>query len=135
MYPEIEKIAKEHASLTAINRIERYHGDEAFYVVFGEEDTGEAVIVFIPFTDKDDENDLTIETVQQSEIISEEEVLKQWAKDCSKCDLVKIVPGQLNEELVWEITYTDEQERYVFDYVSLFDGKLYEKLRFRKFFE
>lgn len=134
-YSDVQKIAREKAKMTTIHKIERFHGDEAYYVVFGQNNENNEIITFIPFDQEKDNLNMELQVIEQKEVYPKEKIIDQWKNNCMDCKLIKIVPGQLNERLVREVTYIDDTDRYVFEYLSLYDGKTYEKLRFKKFFE
>jgi len=106
-----------------------FYGEEAFHILFGRTDSSEAKIVFLPLNNDDD---LTV--LDQSDIISKSEIKQDWHRQCTHCSLVKITPAMIKNKPLWEITYKDRQNRYVFDYLSMYDASRYERYAFRKMF-
>jgi len=131
-YAKVKEIVMEQTQIIEIDDILRFHGEEAFYVVFGTTENNEEKIAFVPFEYHHEE---PITTINQSEIISQENILNKWRNQCSNCKFIKIIPGKVNDELVWELTYIDSTDRYVFDYLSIYDGTQYEQLRFKMLFK
>lgn len=128
-YSNVENSVLQEGAITKVHEISRFHGDKAYYVVFGEDNSGEKRIVFVPF-EKDEE--LTV--VDQQDIVSKEDILEKWQQECTDCKLIRVTPGLIDDNPLWEITYIDSSNRYVFDYLSIYDGSQYEQLRFKKMF-
>lgn len=117
--------------LVEIDHVERFQEIDEYHIVFGKTEENEEQIVFVPKTNEDEE--LTI--VNLTDIISKEEIEKQWLSQCKQCKLISIKPAILNQTPLWELTYYDDSNRYVFDYVSLYDGSDFEKIRFQRKFK
>lgn len=128
---ETKKQILNNTSITSIEKVEQFNGAEAYHVIYGKNKKGEGKIIFYPIKGK--EKDLT--TIDQSEIIPEKQVLSQWEEQCNGCKLINIVPALVKDESLWEITYKDQSDRYVFDYLSLYDGSRYEQYRFKRMFK
>ncbi|MFC3038905.1 DUF5590 domain-containing protein [Virgibacillus xinjiangensis] len=128
---ETEQVLLDATSLQEIDMIEQFNGSEAFHVVYGRNGEDEEKIIFYPLEGK--EKNLT--TIDRSEIIPKDEIADTWKNDCNECELVQIVPALVDGEELWEITYWDKSNRYVFDYVSIYDGSPYEMYRLDPIFE
>ncbi|MEC5422491.1 DUF5590 domain-containing protein [Virgibacillus sp. C22-A2] len=118
-------------SITEIDKIEQFNGAEAYHVIFGKNDKNEEKIIFYPL----EGNEKNLTTIDQSEIVTEQSVLQQIQQACTNCELIKILPALVNDEVLWEITYIDNSSRYVMEYVSIYDGSQYEQYRFRRMFK
>lgn len=129
-FAETESRILEATSLVFIDKIEQFNGSEAYQVVFGKNETNENKIIFYPL--EGSEKNLTV--LDESEIISKETILKSWEEACGQCDFIKAVPAMKDENILWEVTYTDESDRYVLDYLSIYDGSRYERYRFTQMF-
>lgn len=125
-----EKVLQQTA-LTEIDAIYRFHGEKAYHIMFGNTKKNDKKVVFYPL--KKDEKDLTI--INQTEIMTKDSIQNQWNKECNACKLIGIVPAMINNEPLWEITYVDQTNRYVFDYLSIYDGSRYEQLSLKKMFK
>lgn len=130
-FSETEKIVLRETDLVEINDIKRYHGEFAYHIVFGQTEDNEHKIVFIPLTNK--EQDLI--TVDQNEIISQQTLENQLKKECDTCKIISIIPGIEENELLWELTYVDASDRYVLEYVSIYDATQYEQFRFKRLYK
>lgn len=130
-FEETKKQILSNTSITSIEEIEQFNGNEAYHVIYGKNKDNDGKIIFYPLKGK--EKNLT--TIDQTEIITKKQVLSQWKEQCKGCELVKIVPALVKDKALWEITYNDKSDRYVLDYVSLYDGSRYEQYRFKRMFK
>lgn len=128
--PETEERVKQETDLTEIEKIESFNGAESYHVVYGVDKDEVKVILLVALNTEED-----IITINQEEIISQEKIQEQWTKRCSKCKMIKITPGIVDEEIVWELTYRDEVGHYVLEYLSIIDGEQIERLRFTERFK
>ncbi|MGM8365370.1 cell wall elongation regulator TseB-like domain-containing protein [Virgibacillus sp. W0181] len=129
-YAESEKRIMNETSIVEIDKITSFHEKDAYHVVWGK--TAEEVnkLAFVPLT-----NDDPIEIIKKSEMMAEDSIVNQWERNCNDCNFIKIVPGIVEDQPVWELTYTDKADRYVFDYLSIYDGSAYEQFRFSTMFK
>ena len=125
-----DKVISE-TTIVDIEQITTFHEIESYHVVWGTTEDHTEQLAFVPL----DSSDGQIEVVDQQDILSQEIVQKAWKRDCTTCQLNKIVPGKIRNNLVWELTYTDEKGRYVFDYLSIYDGSRYEQFAFSTMFK
>lgn len=117
--------------ITNINYVIRSHGEEFYHVVYGKTKKGTEEIAFVPMSD----NKGKITTVSQSNIISEKAIQSQWENSCNSCELVRIVPSMIKNKPLWEITYWDKANRYIIDYLSMYDGSQFEQYRLKRIFK
>ncbi|WP_245843784.1 DUF5590 domain-containing protein [Oceanobacillus rekensis] len=129
-FDETKEQILNQTSIAEIEKIEQYNGSSPYHVVFALNEANEEKLIFYPVEGK--EKELT--TINRSEIITAEEVLSLWQAQCNECELVKINPALENNEPLWEITYHDNQNRYVMEYLSIYDGAPVESYRFKKMF-
>ncbi|WP_026906535.1 DUF5590 domain-containing protein [Paucisalibacillus globulus] len=129
-FSNAEQRVLEETDLVDIEETLRYQDEALYHVVIGKTKADEGLIVFVP---EGDEEKLTI--VNQNEILPYDTVLANWMDECVNCELVDIVPAIIKGNALWEITYYDEANRYVLNYVSIFDGIKYEEFRFIKMFD
>ncbi|WP_155982691.1 DUF5590 domain-containing protein [Paucisalibacillus sp. EB02] len=129
-FSDAEHRVLQETDIVEIESTSRYQADSLYHVVFGKTKAEQSIIVFVP---EDDEKKLTI--VNQTEILQYDTVKANWMNECVKCELIDIVPAINKGNALWEITYYDEANRYVLDYVSIFDGTKYEEFRFKKMFD
>ncbi|MGM8211592.1 cell wall elongation regulator TseB-like domain-containing protein [Virgibacillus sp. W0430] len=129
-FSETEKKVINETKITEINDITAFYEKETYHIVFGTTNDEKEQVAFVPIS-----NDGEILVLDERKLINQESILKKWENECSECTLIKIVPGMINNKPVWELTYTDKTHRYVFEYVSLFDGTPYEQFRFSTMFK
>lgn len=117
--------------LQTIDEVKRFHGDKAYYIVYGKTNSNNQKIIFYPFNNKNAD----ITSVDKSEIISEETIQKEWKESCRNCNLFDITPALVGDKPSWEITFTDDSNRYVIDNLSIYDGTRIEQFRFNQMFK
>src|SRR5699024_9534376 len=79
------------------------------------------------------END-NIKTYKSEDLVSEETILNEWEQTCNQCEFIKIQPAIIDNELLWEITYNYDDNRYFIDYYFMLDCTYYESFRLRRNF-
>lgn len=129
-YSESTKEVLNQTSMAEITNIETFNGKEAYHVLQGTNEAGEEKLIFYPL----EGNEKTLTTIDTEDIMSRKAVRDQWRTNCNSCKLIKITPALIDEEVLWELTYYDENNRYVFDYISIYDGSPYEKIRYLRMF-
>jgi len=117
-------------NITNIETIERYHEKEYYHIVYGFADDHTEYIVFVP---QSGEYDMTV--VQVDDIINEEAIMAQWEKTCQACTFIRLTPALLEDEVLWEITYVNDTDKYIFEYYTINDGQLYEQIKLLKIFK
>lgn len=130
-FTDTEKKVISQTSIVTIEQITTFHEKESYHVVWGKTEDNMKQLAFVPI----DSSDEQIIVVDEHDILSKEVIQNEWEKDCTSCQLNKIVPGKIRNNLVWELTYTDEKGRYVFDYLSIYDGTRYEQFSFSTMFK
>jgi len=109
---------------------ERFSGNPAYNIVFGEDKSHRKKIIFMPVKSK-----VKAVTLEEKDIISRDHALDGWQRECASCSLVRIGPAMIRQEPLWEITYKDQASRYVYDYISMEDGELREQFRLSSMFK
>lgn len=125
----IEQVLRE-TSLTKIDTKYKYFGKDNYHIFWGTTDDKDKKLVFFPL-DKDNE----IITLDDSEVISKQDVEQQWKNKCQSCTLMKVRPAMDDGTPLWEFTYKSKQDRLILEYVSIKDGSDYEKYRFNQMFK
>src|SRR5699024_2257331 len=88
----------------------------------GETEHGEEKIVFVPKA----KNAEKMTLIDGNEVLMKREITSLWENDCTTCQLIKVNPALIKENHFWEVTYGDHTDRYVLDYLSMYDGSRYE---------
>jgi len=130
---EGHSIASEVAKKNGIKIIEEvstYHSDHVYYIVKGQNENNQNVIVFIP--EKNTEN---IKTVYEKDGLTKEEVLNlvnTYDQDKKPKEIISVKIGYDDSKSpkwdipVWEVRYIDQQNRYTYFFVSFTDPKIYK---------
>ncbi len=105
-----------------------------YHIFIGKNKEDEELISFIHLKKENKPSKKDIKTYKTAEFISENEILDIWSQTCNQCELIKIQPAIIEENILWEITYNDADDRYVFDYYLMTDGKQYEELKLKRNF-
>lgn len=128
-YDETETYIYDKTEIVTIDAITSFQSEDLFHIVTGLDANQEKFIVFLPLDEK-----ANFTVIPFNETISEEEIIEKWQVSCEKCQSLMTNYAMIEEEPLWELTYIDESNRYVFDYFSLNDGDQFEQLRlYRKY--
>lgn len=117
----------EASDLTEINQIDTYQGKQFYTIGFGETKDKQKKIIFLP--EKKGKKPIIIDA---NETIQREKIANIWRETCDACALIKITPAMESKKPLWEITYIDRSNSYVFEYLSMYDGSQYEQFRFSR---
>lgn len=123
-FDETEKHIYEVTEIVSVDKITSFQSEELFHVITGKDSNKQKLIVFLPLEDKEN-----VTIIPYSETIPEENMIKSWNDTCKNCTSLTTNYAMINGEPLWELTYNDGSNRYVFDYFSLADGEQYEQLR------
>lgn len=129
-YNETTKEVLNQTTIEEITSIEKFNGEEAYHVIYGVDNAGEEKIIFYPL----DGNEKTLTTINAEDVMSTSDLLDEWKANCDPCKLINVTPALIKDDVLWELTYYDENDRYVFDYVSIYDGSAYEEIRYLRMF-
>lgn len=128
-YDETETYIYDKTDIVTIEKITSFQSEELFNIVTGFDANKEKLIVFLPLEEK-----AALTVIPYNETTSEEKLIEDWRLTCKKCELLMANYAMIEDEALWELTYIDESNRYVFDYFSLYDGEQFEQLRlYRKY--
>ncbi|WP_176555813.1 DUF5590 domain-containing protein [Virgibacillus ndiopensis] len=130
-FSQTKKKVLDETELSSIASISRFQGLTEYHVVRGSTKEEEDKLVFVPIENESEK--LTI--INTKEIISKQNIKEQWQAQCNKCELIEIMPAMVKEKPLWEITYKDNSGRYIFDYLSIYDGERYEQFRLKSMFK
>lgn len=118
---QTEQAAKQTAlsetEMTEVERIEHFHGEESYAVVFGKNAQGESMMVWVG------NDDVIVRLVKEG--ISRNILKGNLIKE-NIGEIIHILPGVKEEELVWEVFYKKKEqdhERYYYDYYRFEDGE------------
>jgi uncharacterized protein YpmB len=111
--------AYEKTILTKADKVESYVGDQPYTVIHGEDKIGQQMIVWVG---KDN-----IYTQMAKDGITSDQAKQLVLERQPAAVVLRLMPGVLNGNLVWEAFYKIEPEeaksgRYYYDYYSFKDG-------------
>lgn len=129
-YPESKAAVRTKTEVSTIEKVTEYYGKHQYHIIFGADKNGDEKIVFVPLDSK--KKDLTV--IDQSEIITKQQIKNEWEAQCQNCELIDITPAMENNKVLWEITYMDSSNRYIFDYLSIYDGTRYQRYQLKSIF-
>lgn len=124
-YAEIEATVINSTEITTVDKITFFQEKLSYYIVTGTDEVANEYIAFLPETTGDGD----IQIIETSETIPQDTMKQIWNDDCNSCKLKKMNYAKINGNILWELTYIDQKNRYVMDYFDLFDGKRFERLR------
>ncbi|SES80065.1 Uncharacterized protein YpmB [Oceanobacillus limi] len=133
-YDETEKRVLEDTDMVEIHDVTRFHGEEYFHVVTGVTKDKEELLIFVPVLEDAQRNEEEYVILDKNEVMDKSKVKSELEQTCPDCKLINISPGIINNNPLWELTYMDHSNRYVIDYVSIYDGSQYERLRLREIY-
>ncbi|EEL51390.1 MULTISPECIES: DUF5590 domain-containing protein [Bacillus cereus group] len=123
---KVVEIAKEKAKLTKVNSVDYFNGESSYTVVQGVDEKGEKIIVWVP----EKKGDVLVK--KQSEGISEKDALQIVAKEQKPKQFLKAKLGAEKNVPLWEVTYIDDENRYIYYYLAFQDGKFLKRYNIEK---
>lgn len=129
-YSNTEQEILNETDIVSVDQISHFYGETVYHIVIGKTANDKRKIVFV---DKNEETD-NIVVFDNEKMMSEENIQSLWMDECSNCELIKINPAMINKEALWEVTYKDDSQRYIIEYLSMHDGSRYEQYRFKPTF-
>ncbi|MBM7552495.1 DUF5590 domain-containing protein [Thalassobacillus pellis] len=126
-FQKAKELALAETSLTQAISVQNYNGDRAVHIVTGKTEKNIKGYAFV-----NPEKDKIIKFIQQSEILNKADMKKAWQSSCENCQMIEVQLGMENEVPLWEITYIDDQGRYVFAYFDVKSGKRKQLFAFKR---
>lgn len=101
-----------------VDRIERFVGDKPYMVVFGQDEEGREAIAWV--------NDGKAQMRYASTGIKAEEAQRKVEESNPDNEVLRVLPGVLNETYLWEVFYKrkdEEGSRYYYGYYRFDNGE------------
>lgn len=151
-FDETEAYILSETEMTSVEKIYAFQDEILYHIAYTRDDQDKGWIQFIPITkpkesekeetktskkSQDDEevvedNKKETVTVEVDNTLSQAKIESIWATECSQCELKGSSPAILDDVPLWELTYIDENKRYVLEYRQLKDGQTYEQLKLNR---
>ncbi|RKN72433.1 DUF5590 domain-containing protein [Paenibacillus ginsengarvi] len=103
--------------MRTIDKVENFVGEDSYRIVFGKDGEGKPAIAWV----HEGEVHMEYETAGVTESWVREQVMKQQENN----DILRVMPGVLNEAYVWEVLYKrkeDGMDRYYYTYYRFDNG-------------
>lgn len=117
-----EKVINEEV-LESVRDVSYYHGEDAFYVIYGTDTDGDEAIAWVP---QDEEND-AVSVFKESDGITAEDAqsLTESAVNPSKIQSIKL--GKEGNTPLYEVKYRTESNQQGYYYVAFQDGSFIKR--------
>ena|SRR5699024_7316390 len=126
-FPEAEAFVLENSDITEITNIAYFQAEEGYFTLQGQDNQEKQFYAFLKDNKKLSKKQLYI--VPFSDVLSVNELEADLSEQCANCTLIQSTPAMIDKQPLWELTYTDDANRYVIEYKYLENGKTFEKLR------
>lgn len=127
-FEQTEKIVSEALQMK-VEEIYHFQEEEAYHILFTTDDQNKKWFVFVPLSKEIKKENFIV--LEADNVLSKSTIESNWKKSCTNCELVMSKPAMIDNIPLWELTYKDEANRYVIEYVTLRDGTTYEQLRLK----
>lgn len=129
-FKDVEEYIYSETDMVTVENLTYFQEKEGYYIAEAIDEQGEYWYLFL----LDDKSEPDYDIIKESANIKDDDVKADFYNDCKDCQLKSINPAYINHIPLWEITYIDQDKKYVIEYKYFEDGTTYEKLRFtRKF--
>lgn len=115
-------------NVNEITDVTYFQEEDGYFIMSGIDDEAEQVFVYL--LDKEPFVKTNVIIVSKNNFIAEDKLLASWQNECTNCELIDMTPAMIKGVPLWEITYIDENNRYVIEYKTKTNGEIYEQLRF-----
>lgn len=119
-HEQSREFALEEANLKSVNKIKTYSADQKYHVITGTNKENQKVYAWISNIEKGRK----ILIKKQSSGITKEEALETVYQEHNPAEIISVQLGMDEGIPIWEVKYQDEKERYTFDFVNFYDGKI-----------
>lgn len=119
------KRAYEQTILAEAERVEPFVGELPYEIIYGTDKLGQRIIVWLADGD--------LHTEYETDGVSEDAIVKQLRASNPKARLMRVSPGKLLNDYVWEAFYKQKEDddvvRYYYNYYRFADGELLDTFR------
>ncbi len=126
-FDQASKIAIQQTDLASVENVELYNGAQTVHIVHGSTSQSQGLTVLVNVKNKN-----ILASVTDKERISKAQLKKEWMNSCSSCTFKDIRMGYEEEQAVYELTFIDDKNRYVFDYYLPNGEKFQQRFAFKQ---
>ncbi|MFP7484775.1 DUF5590 domain-containing protein [Priestia filamentosa] len=121
---DISILTKQY-KLKNVEPISTYYGKKTYYIASGENEKGENVIAWVP--EKAKKGDVIVR--KKEGIISKERVESIVKQDRNPEEIksIRLAVSPNGKTPLWEVTYTDDENRLTYYYVTIGSGDFYRR--------
>ncbi|WP_172369375.1 DUF5590 domain-containing protein [Sporosarcina jiandibaonis] len=117
------KAALESGQLVSVNSVQPYNGAQAFMVVFGIDENGEEIAVFV-----DDYAEDGFKSLKVEDGITAKEAIQTVREELTIAKVLHVSLGIEEEEPVWEVAFTGENGKLNYVYVFFESGQWWKRI-------
>ena len=118
------KIVKNNTEIQTIQAVDVYNGTNVYRIVRGIDVDNEELIAWL------NEEDEVVLLEKAEDGIKREEVLQYLDTNRTPKKIISISLGMEKNIPLWEIKFTDENDRYHFYYIKFSDGEFFQRISF-----
>ncbi len=126
-YSEAKSLALSKTNIASVSDVTSYNGERPIHIVRGKTESDEELAAFINLN-----NAKVLTTINTSTMVSSDQLKKELQANCSSCSFLDIQLAYEENSPAWELTYIDENQRYVLEYVKAENGKPIQRFAFRQ---
>lgn len=136
------RAAYAQSDIKQVNEVQPFNFEGSYMIVFGEDEVGEQMIVWVAMSS---DESLEAETIEDTTHMTAPQVVHQayasegynrnllrlkMRETLPEVDVIKMTPGKYNDEWVWEVLYrkAPKEKRTYYDYYRFSDGALLQTL-------
>jgi uncharacterized protein YpmB len=125
----VQRVYQETEMVDA-DQIRTFHGENTYWVIFGTNKQGEKMIAWV--------GEDGVHTELADDGVTENKLRKTFASEHPNAEILRVLPGKMGNEYIWEIFYTKEKEgtkRHYYGFYRFDDGTLIDTYRLGRFME
>ncbi|MCV9888382.1 cell wall elongation regulator TseB-like domain-containing protein [Metabacillus halosaccharovorans] len=127
-YEQSKQFAMEEANLKNISKINTFNSDQKYHVITAKNNENEQVYGWISNIKKERKMIVKKKTAG----ITKNEALESVNEEHNPSEIISVQLGMDEGIPIWEVKYQDESDRYTFDYVNFYDGKIIKHMALKK---
>ena len=118
-----KKAAIESGQVVSVNSVQPYNGTQSFMTVFGVDEKGEEIVVFV-----DDSIEDGFESLKVNDGITAQEAIQNVGEELAIGKVLHVSLGIEEDEPVWEVAFTGENGKLNYVYVFFENGQWWKRI-------